>query len=176
MRTRRNVMLSLRDECKQSTYTMWRPGACRVGAENPGLQSLSSSLLTPSSPRPHQNYHMVFHCQKTLRNSSLPNIRSHCVGWTQTKSWWQQKGICCATHSTISWKNNLNDILWHTNCPNWVSLFYFSHKLLKCQICPSITSDQNSRERTVILSFGLMWLRVQLDLLSSSLGLLLMKF
>ena len=40
-------LISPRDECKQCTYTTWRPGA--LGAENPGPQSLSSSLLIFSS-------------------------------------------------------------------------------------------------------------------------------
>ena len=41
----------------------------------------------PLPPRPpHLNYHMTFHCLKTHQNSFSPNIRSHCVRWTWTKS------------------------------------------------------------------------------------------
>ena len=45
------------------------------------------SARPPLPPRPpHLKYHMAFHCLKTHQNSFSPNIRSHCVHWTQTKS------------------------------------------------------------------------------------------
>ena len=41
----------------------------------------------PLPPRPpHLNYQEAFRCLKTHQNSFSPDIRSHCVRWTQTKS------------------------------------------------------------------------------------------
>ena len=50
----------------------------------------------PLPPRPHLNYHMAFHCLKTHQNSFSPNIRSHCVRWTQTKL--KMAAKCCMMH------------------------------------------------------------------------------
>ena len=130
MRTRRNVMIPLRDECKQSTYTTCRPGAHQVGAENPGLQSLSSSLLTSSSS---QTSSELSYGISLSEDSSELIFAKYMIALCKMNS----KSMMMAERNLLRdafvlhnfyAKYNLNDVGLHTNCPDWVSLFYFSQK------------------------------------------------
>ena len=111
---------------------------------------------SPLPPRPpHQNCHVAFRCQRTRPNSFSHKIRSHCVGWTQSKS-----KMAAERHDAFALRNFHGQIIKMTSfCTQTaqteflcfiprrkiLGLFF---RLLKCQICPSITGDRNSRERT----------------------------
>ena len=54
-----------------------------------------------------------------------------CTVYTELKQnqKWRQKGKCCMTDlRCIILIDNLNDVVLHTNYPDWVSLMYFSQK------------------------------------------------
>ena len=85
----------------------------------------------PLSPRPpHLNYHMAFRCLKTHQNSFSPNSALCTLNSNKIELKWRQNGKCCMTHlrCVIVIKNNLNDVVLHTNCPDRVYLKYFSQK------------------------------------------------
>ena len=115
--------------------TVYIPGReCRrVGSENPGPPSLSSSPLTSSSSHwpPHLNYHMAFRCLKTHQNSFSPNIRSHCVRCELKQNRkWRQNGKCYTTHlrcvivieKQSKWRRFAHKL------PRQSSLMYFSQE------------------------------------------------
>ena len=124
MRTLRNVMISLRDECKQSTYTTWRPGARRVGSKNPGPPLLSSSPLTSSSFQTSSS-ELSYGISLSEDSSELIFAKYSLALCTLNSN--KMENDAFALHNCDR-KNNLNDIVLHTNCPDWVSLIYLSQK------------------------------------------------
>ena len=86
-----------------------------------------------SSPLPpwplHENYHVAFHCQKTLQNFFFPSqkLNALCLlNSSKIQDGSRKEFAAWRFHvASFLWKNNLDDVL-HTYCPDWVSLLYTS--------------------------------------------------